>query len=448
VLATLPLALAATAWAQETATRGDTLSLMDALRLAQGHNPELTRARSDVQAAGAERLAARAAFLPAVTVSTFFDVTRVRRFTTTDDFGDPTEREVAVETTSRGAGQGLVLDWTIFDGGRALAGWRAAGARRREAGAALETAWSRVRADVARAYFYLLERRRILDVERAILEARRRDVETTERLFPIVAADRIDVLGARIEMLRQEAAVTTAREAALTAALDLAAAVGARIDPEARVGAPFEPFDPDSLDVEALVSEALSAHPEIRGLMAQVEVAEAETWDDGWLAYLPEVRASASYLRSEFGGSNRPFFELDPRDTAASFGLRLMLPLFDRFARHAERARARAGAADAAATLRARALEAETAIRSRFLDLRSAWRSLEIEVQTAVMARERADLAREKYEVGAMDFTRLQQILDGASEAERALLQRRFDYYRALVELERAAGRPVAFPEG
>jgi outer membrane protein len=301
---------------------------------------------------------------------------------------------------------------------------------------------------VARAYFQLLERRRTLDVERAILEARRRDVETTERLFPIVGVDLIDVLGARIEVRRQETVVATAEESALAAGLELARAVGSKVDPEARVGAPFEPFDPDSLDVGALVREALAAHPEIRGLAAQAEAAGAETWGTGWLAYLPDVTAGASYLRSEFGGSTRPFFELDPRDTALSFGLRLTLPLFDGFARHAERVRSKTAAADAEAALRSRTLEAETGIRARFLELRSAWRGLEIEVETAKMARERADLARETYALGAIDFTRLQQILDGATEAERALVQRRSDYYRALIELERAVGRPVAPPVG
>ncbi|HET6342701.1 MAG TPA: TolC family protein [Gemmatimonadota bacterium] len=442
VLACLLPAWAEGAWAQET------LSLTDALALAERHHPELTRARSGVAAAGAGQRTARAAFLPGVQASTSFDVARVRRFTTTDVFGNPAEREEAVETTWRGASQGIFVDWTIFDGGKTLAGARAAGARHRAAEAALGAAWSGVRTEVARAYFHLLERERTLDVERAILEARRRDIETTRRLFPIVAADLIDVLGARIVARRQEVAVASAEEAALSAGLELARAVGAWIDPEARLGAPFEPFDPDSLDMEALVREALSAHPEIRRLAAQLDAARAESWDDGWLAYLPGVAASATYLRSEFGGSARPFFELDPRDTAASFGLRVTLPLFDRFTRYAEHARAKAAVAEAGAALQARRLEAETGIRARFHDLRSAWKSLDIEVETAAMARERADLARAKYEVGAIDFTRLQQVLDGATEAERTLVQRRFEYYRALVELERAVGRPVALPEG
>lgn len=419
------------------------LSLADVVAMAERHNAELVRAGNGVAVAGAGRLAARAAFLPVVSAATSFDVTRVRRFTTTDVFGDPAEREEPVEATSRGAIQGVFLDWTLFDGGRTLAGARAAGARRRAAEADREATRSRVRAEVARAYFQLLERQRTLGVERAILDARRRDVETTERLFPIVAADRIDVLGARIELRRQAAVVGAAEEAALAAGLDLTRAVGAKIDPDARLQVPFEPFDPQSLEPADLVRAALDAHPEIRSLAASAEASRIEAWG-GWLAVLPVVAASASYVRSEFGGSERPFLELDPRDTASSFGLRLEWPLFDRFARRAGRARARAAAADGDALLRARRLEAETAVRARLLDLRSAWRSLQAESEAAAMARERADLARETYEAGAIDYTRLQQILDGATEAERGLVQRRFDYYRALIELEHAVGRPVA----
>jgi outer membrane protein TolC len=396
----------------QPANQADTLSLADLLALAERHNPELVRARNGVAMAGAARLVARAAFLPDVTASTSFDVSHVRRFTTTD-------------------------------GGRTVAGARAAGARRRAAEADLAAARTGARAGVARAYFGLLERRRMLDVERAILDARRRDVETTERLFPIVAADLIDVLGARIEVRRQEATVAAAEEAARAAGLDLARAVGTEIDPDLPLRPPFEPFDPDSLDEADLVRAALDAHPEILSLAARAEASRIETWDDGWLAYLPVVAARASYVRSEFGGSGRPFLELDPRDTESSFGLWLELPLLDRFGRRAERIRARAAAADGLAALRARRLDAETGVRSRLLGLRSAWRSLQIESETAAMARERAGLARDSYEAGGIDFMRLQQVLGGATEAERALVQRRFDYYRALVELEAAVGRPV-----
>jgi len=436
--------------AQETtalvSTADSLLSLADVLDLVQRHSPEIAQARNAVGAAGAERLAARAAFLPSVNASTSFDVTRVRAFTTTDVFGDPTARDEAVEATTRGAQQGVFLDLTIFDGGEILAEARAAGARYEATLAAMRATRSRVRADVARAYFDLLERRRTVEVERAILEARRRDVVTTERLFRVVAAEQIDVLGARIEARRQETAVATAEEAAGTAWLELGRVVGAPIDPGARLEAPFEPFDPASLDVEALVQEALGSHPEIGQLSADLDAAEAERWDDGWLAFLPEVAASASYRRSEFGGTEQPLFELDPRDTSSSFGLRLTLPLFDRFARHVERVQASMAAADGREALRARLLEAETEVRSRFLDLRAAWRELQIEEETAALARERADLAREKHEVGAIDFTRLQEVVDGATASERALVQRRFEYYRAMAELERAVGRPIALP--
>ncbi|MGH7570585.1 MAG: TolC family protein [Gemmatimonadota bacterium] len=438
------------AFAQEPAINATTansiFTLAHALELAGHHNPDIVQAGNAVGASGAERLAARAAFLPSVSASTSFDVTRVKAFTTTDVFGDPAEREEAVEATTRGARQGVFLDLTLFDGGETLAGARAAGARYEAAQAAVGATVNRVRADVARAYFDLLERLATTNVEREILEARQRDVETTKRLFRVVAADQIDVLGARIKARRQEAAVATAEESAVAARLELSRVVGTEIDSEAQLEVPFEPFDPESLDVEELVREALASHPEIEGLASDLDAADAETWDDGWLAYLPQVSATAAYRRSEFGGTAQPLFELDPRDTAYSFGLQLTLPLFDRLARHVERARASTTAAEAREALRARRLQAETEVHSRFLDLRAAWRDLRLEEETTAMARERSELAREKYEIGAIDFTRLQEVVDDATAAERALVQRRFGYYRAMAELERAVGRPIALP--
>ncbi|HKY59369.1 MAG TPA: TolC family protein [Gemmatimonadota bacterium] len=429
--------------AADAHTPGSTFTLTDALELAERHNPDIARARNAVGAAGAGRLARRAAFLPGVTASTSFDVTRIRRFTTTDVFGDPTEREQAVQATTRGAQQGVFLDVAIFDGGETLAGARAANARYRSSQAAVEATLNHVRADVTRAYCDLLERHRTVDVERLILKARQRDVETTERLFRTVAADQIDVLGARIEARRQEAALATAEEAAEAARLELARVVGTGIDSGARLETPSEPFHPDAQDVEALVRGALASHPEIRELAADLDAAEVETWNDGWLAYLPRVAATASYRRSEVGGTEQPLLELDPRDTATSFGLQLTLPLFDRFARRVARAQASSAAADAREALRARRLAVEGEVRSRFLDLKAAWRELQVENETAAMARERVDLARRKYEIGAIDFIRLQEAVDGATAAERSLVRRRFDYHRAMAELERAAGRSI-----
>lgn len=422
------------------------LTLDEALELAAERNPELLQAENELDRAGAERLAGRAAFLPSVSASTGFDVTRTRRFTTQDVFGDLTKREEAVEATTRGAHQSVFLDMTLFDGGEALATMRSAGDRYQAVEAALVLQRAVVRAEVSRAYFDLMERRRTATVEAAILAARERDVATTERLFRVVAADQIDVLGARIEARRQEAAVAAAEEAAVVARLALAEAIGTDIDPDASLDVPFEPFDPQDLDVDDLVREALAAHPDLVRLRQELEAARAEAWNDGWLAYLPRVAASASYNRSEFGGTETPFFNLDPRNSAWGLGLSLTLPLFDRFERNVERARDDAAARNAALAVRARERQAETEVRSRYLDLRAAYRQLEVERETAAMAAERADLARQKYEIGALDFTSLQQIVDQATSAERTLVQRRFDTYRALVELERAAGQPLPSP--
>lgn len=423
------------------------LTLDAALETARRSNPALARARNAVARASADRLERAGSLLPAVDASSGFSTTHTRRFTTTDVFGDPTAREEAVESTTRGSIQALGLSMSLFDQGDRWTGLRAAGARREAAEAAAEERWVQTRARVASAYFTLIERREAAGVERALLEARRADVERTEALFRVVAADRIDVLGARIELRRQEAALAAALEAVEKAELELARAMGTGGEVDARLVVPFQPFDPAGLDPDTLVRSALTAHPDVRRLEAERRAADFEKDAEGWLAYLPSVRASVGYDRSEFGDEEQPFFQLDPSDSSWRFGLSLSLPLFDGFRREAERARARAALQDAEAALRARGLDVESEARSRWLELRDAWRQLGLEEATVAMARERVELAREKYAIGAIDFLRLREVVDQATAAERGLVQRRFDWYRAVVKLERAVGRPITASE-
>lgn len=423
------------------------LTLDEALEAARRANPEFAQARNAVSRAAAQRLQSVGMLLPTVSASSSFSTIHSRSFSATGDFGDPTTREEAIESTTRGSSQSLSLSMSLFDRGERWTGLWAAGAREVAADAEAEARWVETRSRVANAYFTLMERRESVEVERALLEARRADVERTEAMFRVVAADQIDVLGARIEARRQEAALATASEDAEKAELELARAMGAGGDVDARLVLPFEPFEPEALDPDGLVEAALARHPDVARLEAERRAADHELTGEGWLAYLPAVTASLGYGRSEYGDADQPFFELDPRNSSWDFRIGLSLPVFDGFTREADRTVARVAAENATAALRARRLDVQTEVRGRWLDLRDAWRQLELEEATAAMARERVELAREKYAVGAIDYLRLQTVVEQATAAERTLLQRRYGWYRALVELERAVGGPLADAE-
>jgi len=424
----------------------ETLTLEEALAIAARHSPALQQARNLERTAAAERLGSWGALLPSATATSGFSVTRTRSFTATGDFGDPAERESAIEATTKGANQGVGLGLTLFDGAERVFAVEAAGHRLEAAGEAARARWVDVRAEVALRYVALLESRALVEVEEAILAARRRDVETTEALFGVVAADQIDVLGARIEAARQEAGVAGAVERARSDEVELARAMGVEGRIEAALVAPVEPFDPEGLEVEALRWTALETHPGVRRLAAEADAAEAVARSRGWLAYLPRVEADASFTRSEFGGRGTPFFNLDPLDETWRFALSLSVPVFDGFARRVEQVRADVARHNADEAVRERRLEVGAAAEARWRDLVAAHRQLEIEVETARMSRERVALARQQHRVGAIDFTRLQQVIDQATASERALVARRFAYHRALIELERAVGRPVVPP--
>ena len=432
--------------AQQTPS-SDPLTLAEALATAGRESPALAVERSAVDRAAADRLGSVGALLPALDATAGFTTTWTRRFTTTGDFGDPATREEAVEATTRSSFQGVGLSAILFDGGERWTDLSVGTARREAARASLAARWTEVRAEVARAYVTLVERREVVEVERAILESRRADVERTEALFRVAAADRIDLLGARIEARRQEALLAGALEEAAKAELALGRAMGTGSAAREALLLPVEPFDPDSLEIEVTVRAALDDHPTIVRDRAELRAAEAEAASEGWLAWLPSLGVSAGWNRSEFGGPDLPFFELDPRNSSWDVGISLSLPLFDRFSRRVERARARAAVDAADANLRVARLDVESEMRSRLLDLRDAWRRLEIERAAAALARERAEMAREHHRIGAIDFVRLQEVVDQSTAAERAVVAARHGWYRAVVELERAAGRGIVLPD-
>jgi outer membrane protein TolC len=85
-------------------------------------------------------------------------------------------------------------------------------------------------------------------------------------------------------------------------------------------------------------------------------------------------------------------------------------------------------------------LAAERDVRAAALELTNAYQSLQLAEQRVGLAREREQLALEQYRLGAIDFTSLQNILDRTAQAERAVLDARFGFITARVNLEERLG--------
>ncbi|MGH7545160.1 MAG: TolC family protein, partial [Gemmatimonadota bacterium] len=295
-------------------------------------------------------------------------------------------------------------------------------------------------------YLETLKQEAIAKLARELLEARRLDVEAAEARFRIATASESDLLGARIEASRQEAALFDAEAEAAKAREGLAVLLGLTHLDGYRVRDTFseEDLDPARLDLDALTAKS-ALHPAVLRREAELDAASRTAWIRR-SAYLPSLWLSLGLSRSETQGAEGDFVVLDPENRSTFLSIGASWSLFDGFQRQVENARAGAER-DAARYAAAQARrEQEAVIRNAHRDLQSAHRRLRLAGESLDLARRRVRIARERYRLGSaeMPFWALQEVLRQATEAEREAVAARYDYLQAAADLEGAVGEPLA----
>jgi outer membrane protein TolC len=434
VLAALAL-LAAPAGAQEPAP-SDTvaLSLGHALDLGRQANPRVRQAGYQRSAAGAGLWEAYGNLLPHVSLQG-----NAQRFGegTFTFLGGEFETPVSYTTSYQ-------WDFThsLLDAGRDLFRIRAARADAREAVASYDLEWLNTRADIQSQY---LEARR----ETALAAQAEREVERLSEHLRLAEArheagevTRSDVLEARLELGRGEVDVLEARQRRDEALLALRRLLGGELESgPIRLTSDFQVFDPP-FDVEGILARAYERHPSLREIDAQEEADAAGLWI-ARSAYLPTLQFQYGLSRSVVDSLDFRFSDFDER---GFYAFSLSWELFDGFTRHHEASRANAALQSARAERELRRLEVEEGVRvaeSRLRTARAAHRTNQANVE---LAAEDLRLGEGRYETGAGSFVDLLDARVRASEAETDLITATYDFYQALVELERASGLDL-FPE-
>jgi outer membrane protein len=422
------------------------LTLDDALRLARERNPSYRRAQVQADATGADVRAGWGAFLPSVSAGLSFSGATFTRVTGEDDFGQPRELPDPITFQSSSASQSVGGQLTLFDGFQNLNNLRAAREGSRAAEARLDAEALRVQADVSRRFYEALRARQRATIERQLLAAREEELEATRRLFQVAGRTQVDVLGAEIEVARQEQLLEQARGDARKEVLGLAEAVGVTAEEAPEVpelaGEFPAPFDPVALDQDSLVSRALTSHPRVvaaGAAAAQAGSVASAARGQRW----PTLTAAASFSRGITLSSYEALFELNPRNRSVGFNLSLEVPLFTRFRTSQAIAQAAAQERTAQEDLRLERLALEREVRSALIDLGNAFRTVQLAERSAELGRRRAEMAREQYRLATIDFTALQQVVRGAADEERAALAARAEFARALVTAEELVGAPL-----
>lgn len=447
LLATRSLPAAAAGSAAATPRAGDaappdTLTLTQAVRIALGEAPDLRAERANREGVAGQRPAAWGAFLPRLGADASFS----RSDFTTLTFAAPegTSRELdgprsGVRKSSR---QSVGLRWTLLDGGRRIAEWRAGGARADAARHRVSAAERATIADVRVAYIEALKQRRLVEVARRRLEARRRDLERARRRYAVADAGRSEILGARSDTLDARMTMLEARDLARVRTRALGEAMGVDHG-RLPAGAPLAPLGalPQlvPLDPAALARRAVRSHPELDALSADVRAASSDLWA-ARSEYLPTVSLRYDLSRSETLGPEGSFFVLDPSNHQKGLTLGISWNLFGGFRREAEKARASADLRAARARRAKRRLELETAVRDLAAALERRRGRLVLLRRKEELARQRVEVTRERFRLGDASYLELQQVTERLAGAERDRVIERYDYLRAWAELERRTG--------
>ncbi|MGH7543795.1 MAG: TolC family protein [Gemmatimonadota bacterium] len=434
VLGALAL-LAPVVRAQEPAP-GDSvpLSLARALDVGRRANPGVRQAGYQRSAAGAGLWEAYGNLLPHVSLQG-----NAQRFGegTFTFLGGEFETPVSYATSYQ-------WDFThsLLDAGRDLFRIRAARADAREAVASYDLEWLNTRADIETQY---LEARR----ERALVAQAEREVERLGEHLRLAQArydagdvTRSDVLEARLALGQGEVDLLQARQRQEEALLALRRLLGGELEGgPVRLTTDFRVFDPP-FDTGTLLARAYEAHPSLREIDAQEESDAASLWI-ARSAYLPTLQFQYGLSRSVVDSLDFRFSDFDKR---GFYALSLSWQLFDGFSRHHEASRANATLQSARAERDRRRLEVEEGVRVADSRLRTARAAHRTNVTNVELATEDLRLGEGRYETGAGSFVDLLDARVRASEAETELIAATYDFYQALVELERASGLDL-FPE-
>lgn len=425
--------LAAAPVAAQTPAARDTIefSLGEAVSLALEQNPRVLQAAARRSGVGAALWSAYGNLLPQLGLTGQLQRTEAGSFAF---FGTRFRSPESYAT---------VYQWDIthplLDAGRDWFRIKAARAEiDRELAAYDDQAWQTT-ADVETEYLTARRHQARVAQARRELDRRREHERLAEARYQVGAVTRSDVLQARLAVNQGELGVLQAEQDEQEAELALRRLLGGKVPPgPIELTSQFVVFPP-AWDTEALIPAAMARHPSLRRIDAQERI-DASTLSIARSHYLPSLQAQYSLSRSVVDTTGFDFSGFDDRNY---FVLTLSWRLFGGFSRHDETSRAHAALRATRQERNARELEIEETLRSGLARVRTAYAAHQSNALSVELAQEDLRLAEGRYRTGAGSFVDLLDARVRAAQAETDLIASTYDFYLALVALERATGVPL-----
>ncbi len=470
-----------------------TLSLDEALELAERYNPTYRQTANDRAPAAWAVRNAYSSFLPTFDVSSSatFRGKGTQRFLTTE-FTQP--------SSTIGSSYSLSLNWnfngnTLLEPGVAKAALSASDA-------SVDPMRLNVRSTIVQQYVSILEGKAQVTLQQSQVERNLENLRLAQARFDVGQATMIDVRQAEVAKGQSDVALLTARQNVTVETLRLYQQMGVPAPEDitlVTLSDTFPVVEP-VWSLDDLLVEADANNPNVNALRARETSAE---WSERSVKsrWLPSVNVSAGwsgftqqFTNGDFlvpaeqarlannlqacgiqntihqdinsRGANLPvlacdqFFTFTPEiEQAITSGNRafpfnfdqnpfvarmtVSLPIFDQFNRNLQISQASAAAEDAQEFRRALELQTRTDVSQQYYALSTAYESIAIQDNNRTAAQDAMRLARERYRVGSGTFFELLDAQLANEQAEADYITATFNYHRSLVSLEAAVGRTL-----
>lgn len=445
--------------AQEV-SRTDTLrlSLEDALSRALERSDEVQLANAQVEVAEAQLGVARASTLPQLRLNTTYShaYQNARAQAVGQVFNQPNTYNANV-----------VLFQPLFQGGRLLAGMRAASALRESTRLDAQEARASVALSVQRAYLAALLAGRVAEIQEGNVQIAQARLAQVEQFFTAGRAARYDVLRARVERANLEPAAIEARGVRDLALLELRRLLNVSVETPVALATALDASSAlaavqtlDSVVTVTLRPAVRAAELDLQARRQAIRVARADflptialSFQSGFQAFpppglgFPDRRGltADSFCTPPGAGrvcQNGGWF------SDRSLNATLSWPIFDGLRAKSAVDLAQAQARLAEAQLRQERERVEIEAASARAELASARATFEARRQTSLEAEEAFRLASLRFSRGLstqLEVSDSQLALLTAQTGEARAIS---DLYLAAAELARAVGRPIPLPGG
>ncbi|HEV8150412.1 MAG TPA: TolC family protein [Gemmatimonadales bacterium] len=408
------------------------LTLAEALELAQRADPSVVQAEGTARTAGAAVRAAWGEFLPRISSGANYG----KSFSALPSRTDPITGQVLggnVTTGSLGLTASASID--LFTGFRRGANLSLNRANVTDADASLADARAQAALRTTSQFLQVLQSADLVRVRQDAIRRAQDKLAIANAKLATRAATIADSLQAVVDVSRARSQLLQEQQGLIAAQAALARMVG--LDGQVSASSDSSLFRLVAVgDTATLMAEAMARSPTVVKASAKVRSARASVGINK-AGYWPSLALSGS---TSLSGSSTTNYDLL---SGRGFSLGLSWNLFDRFARERNLVQAHANLEAAQASEADARRGVSAGLTTQLGALGVAEQRIALATQSLEAARANARVQTERYRLGSISIEQLNQALDALSAAETEAVNARYDYLRAKAQIEAILGRSL-----